>query len=115
MNKEVEPNVKEEPKVGRPRIVIDEELLEKLATIHCTMREMVDIIGVSQDTLKRNYAHIIDKGKSTGKMRLRRKQMEVALEGNPTMLIWLGKCMLGQTEDPIGEDTQKILPWTDDI
>lgn len=104
----------DEKKVGRPKIEIDEELLYKLATIHCTMKEMVDIMGVSQDTLKRNYAHIIDKGKSDGKMRLRRKQIEVAMSGNHTMLIWLGKQMLGQSENPMNSDDTKILPWSDD-
>jgi len=104
----------DEKKVGRPKIEIDEELLYKLATIHCTMKEMVDIMGVSQDTLKRNYAHIIDKGKSDGKMRLRRKQIEVAMSGNHTMLIWLGKQMLGQSENPVNSDDTKILPWSDD-
>ena len=102
-------------KVGRPKIEIDEELLYKLATIHCTMREMVDIMGVSEDTLKRNFAGIIDKGKAEGKMRLRRKQIEVAMQGQPTMLIWLGKQMLGQSESPMQEDDKNILPWSDDI
>ena len=104
----------EKKKVGRPKIEIDEELLYKLATIHCTMKEMVDIIGVSEDTLKRNFAGIIDKGKADGKMRLRRKQVEVAMSGNHTMLIWLGKQMLGQSESPMSEDDKTILPWSDD-
>ena len=111
--KKIEPIV--EPKVGRPKIEIDEELLLKLSSIHCTMKEMVDIMGVSEDTLKRNFAGIIDKGKSTGKMRLRRKQMEVALEGNPTLLIFLGKAMLGQSDNPLNADDNKILPWSDDV
>ena len=37
----------EKKKVGRPKIEIDEDLLLKLASIHCTMKEMVDILGVS--------------------------------------------------------------------
>ena len=104
----------EKKSVGRPKIEIDEELLYKLATIHCTMKEMVDILGVSQDTLKRNFAHIIAKGKSDGKMRLRRKQVEVAMSGNHTMLIWLGKQMLSQSDSPVNTDDTKILPWSDD-
>ena len=60
----------EKKKVGRPKIEIDEELLLKLATIHCTMKEMVDILGVSEDTLKRNFAGIIDKGKQREKQDL---------------------------------------------
>lgn len=101
--------------MARPRKEIDEELLYKLAQIHCTMPEMVDIIGVSADTLKRRYAHIIAKGKAEGKMRLRRKQIEVAMSGNHTMLIWLGKQMLGQSDSPVQEEDKSILPWSDDI
>ena len=102
-----------EKKVGRPVKEIDEDLLYKLAQIHCTMKEMVDIIGVSEDTLKRRYAGLIDKGKAEGKMRLRRKQTEVAMQGNPALLIFLGKSMLGQSESPVAEQ-DKILPWSDD-
>ena len=102
-------------KGGRPRKEVDTDLLYKLATIHCTMREMVDIIGVSEDTLKRRFAGIIDKGKADGKMRLRRKQVEVAMSGNHTMLIWLGKQMLSQADSPITEEDKNVLPWSDDI
>ena len=101
--------------MARPKKEVDEELLFKLAQIHCTMREMSDIVGVSVDTLKRRYADLIDKGKSEGKMRLRRKQVEVAMSGNHTMLIWLGKQMLGQSESPTPEETVSVLPWTDDL
>ena len=101
-------------KAGRPKKKIDTDLLYKLAQIHCTMKEMVDIIGVSEDTLKRNYAGIIDKGKAQGKMRLRRKQIEVAMQGNAALLIFLGKAMLGQSENPISDDEGGVLPWSDD-
>tara|TARA_R110000796_G_scaffold163631_1_gene280584 strand:+ start:570 stop:920 length:351 start_codon:yes stop_codon:yes gene_type:complete len=108
---------KQEPKanIGRPKIKVDEELLYKLSAIHCTMKEMVDILGVSEDTLKRRYAGVIAKGKAEGKMRLRRKQVEVAMQGNATLLIWLGKNCLGQSDSPTNEDEQSILPWSDDI
>ena len=101
-------------KGGRPRKQVDTDLLYKLANIHCTIKEMVDIIGVSEDTLKRRYAGIINKGKAEGKMRLRRKQIEVAMQGNAVMLIWLGKQMLSQSDSPIQDDDKGILPWTDD-
>ena len=101
-------------KAGRPKKKIDTDLLYKLAQIHCIMKEMVDIIGVSEDTLKRNYAGIIDKGKAQGKMRLRRKQIEVAMQGNAALLIFLGKAMLGQSENPISDDEGGVLPWSDD-
>ena len=101
-------------KGGRPRKEIDTELLYKLAQIHCTMKEMVDILGVSEDTLKRRFSGIIDKGKAEGKMRLRRKQVEVAMKGNAVMLIWLGKQILSQSDSPITEEDKNVLPWSDD-
>jgi hypothetical protein len=78
------------------------------------MKEMVDILGVSEDTLKRRFAGIIDKGKAEGKMRLRRKQIEVAMKGNAVMLIWLGKQILSQSDTPITEEDKNVLPWSDD-
>ena len=106
----------EKKKAGRPKVEVDEELLYKLASIHCTIKEMVDILGVSEDTLRRrkDLAGIIAKGKADGKMRLRRKQVEVAMSGNAVMLIWLGKNLLGQSDTPINEEDQSVLPWSDD-
>ena len=102
-------------KVGRPKIELDEDLLLKLATIHCTMKEMADIMGCSEDTLKNNFSGIIDKGKAEGKMRLRRKQVEVAMQGSAPMLIWLGKNLLSQSDSPLNNEDKKILPWSDDV
>ncbi len=100
--------------VGRPRIQLDTEQIRKLATFHCTLQEMADFFGVSTDTLRDNYSTFIAKGKSEGKIRLRRKQFDVAVngKGNPTMLIWLGKQMLGQSDQSLSEDNMP-LPITD--
>tara|TARA_R110000796_G_scaffold252434_2_gene386766 strand:+ start:2120 stop:2443 length:324 start_codon:yes stop_codon:yes gene_type:complete len=101
-------------KVGRPKIELDKEQIIKLATFHCTLQEMSDFFGVSVDTLRDNYSTEIAKGKSEGKIRLRKKQFEVAVNGNgnPTMLIWLGKQMLGQVDGESGDDASP-LPLTD--
>lgn len=84
-------------KPGPKPIAIDEKLVEKLATIMCTMKEIGAVIGCSVDTLERRFAEIIEKGRENGKMSLKRKQYEIAMGGNVTMLIWLGKQHLGQT------------------
>lgn len=101
--------------MARPKKELDEELLLKLAQLHCSMTEMADIMGVSKDLLNRRYKSVIAKGKSQTKMKLRRKQIEVAMSGNHTMLIWLGKNMLGQSDSPTLEEDVNILPWSDDI
>ena len=62
------------------------------------MSEMASVLKCSVDTLERNFADIIKEGREQGTMSLKRKQHEVAMSGNVTMLIWLGKIRLGQVE-----------------
>lgn len=94
---------------------IDLELVYGLAKLHCTNREIASLVGVSVDTLQRNYHDILDKGRDEGKMTLRRSMWDLALNGkNPTMMIWLSKQHLGFTDNPISNDDKKPLPWTDD-
>jgi len=83
---------------GYPPKEHDEKLIYELASILCTLPDMARIIGCSVDTLERRYMDIIEKGRSEGNCSLRRKQVQVAMEGNPSMLIWLGKNRLGQRE-----------------
>jgi hypothetical protein len=90
---------------GRPLAVVDAKLVENLAGIGCPNSEIASIVGVSVDTLARRFAEDIDKGRNGGKTRLRKKQIELALAGNVTMLIWLGKQLLGQS-DQISNHTE---------
>lgn len=87
--------------IGRPRIELDARQLEQLqalARINASYEEIEAVMGVSVDTLTRRFAEVIKKGRSEGRSSLKRQQMKVALEGNVTMLIWLGKVLLGQSE-----------------
>lgn len=85
-------------KVGRPRKEINLRQLRALAMIHCTLSEMAAVLDCSIDTLERNFAAEIDKGREQGKSRLRREQWKAALHGNTTMLIFLGKSILKQVD-----------------
>lgn len=92
--------------MARPKKIIDWETVKKLCDIHCTGEEIASIVDVSYDTLERHikaefamsFADFYKKHSSNGKMSLRRKQYEVAMSGNTTMLVWLGKQYLGQTD-----------------
>jgi AraC-like DNA-binding protein len=84
--------------VARPRKVIDPEQVRKLAAIDCSYDEMAAIVGCNPSTLTRRFAQAIEKGRQEGCASLKRKQFETAMAGNPTMLIWLGKQRLGQTD-----------------
>lgn len=91
---------------GRPKKILSEDalkLIENLSRIMCTEEEIAQCLGASVDTLlnednKELFRSAIKKGNSIGKQSLRRKQYEVAMKGNSSMLIWLGKQWLGQTD-----------------
>jgi len=84
--------------VARPKKKIDHDQVEKLAAINCSYDEMAAVLNCDASTLTRRFAQVIKKGRNHGKMSLKRKQYEVAMTGNVTMLIWLGKIMLDQVE-----------------
>ena len=84
--------------MARPKLEIDEELVSRLASIHCTMEEIASICNCSVDTLERRFAETIKVAKDKGRSSLRRYQWEGAQKGNPAMLIWLGKQLLGQKD-----------------
>ena len=100
--------------VGRNKVVIPEEQVAQLAQYHCTNKEMADFFDVPLQTFMDNFRDILTKNRIITKQRLRKKQLEVALSGDKTMLIWLGKQMLGQSESPISDDNNQVLPWLED-
>lgn len=105
---------KKEETRGRKPIELDEEMIGRLASIHCSVDEIALIMGCGRDTIYRNYMEIVEQGRAKGKMGLRRRQWEVAQDGNPTMLVWLGKNWLNQTDQQNPDDeNNKPLPWDD--
>src|SRR5437879_11836445 len=85
------------------RAEIDLVELEKLCVLHCSDREIADWFGLSLRTIERRrhepeFAAVMDRGRSKGKISVRRIQMKLVEAGNCTMAIWLGKNMLGQTD-----------------
>lgn len=99
--------------VGRDKKVIDPEEVEKLAGIGCKNSEICEWFGIDDSTLSYNFKHQIAKGREHLKQSLRRAQLSLALSGNAVMLIWLGKNILGQTDNPTNGEATQPLPWTD--
>jgi hypothetical protein len=93
---------------GRPRVELDPSQIEALAEIMCTNEEIAAVLGCSVDTITRNYAEAIKNGKAKGRASLRRTQWRAAESGNPTMLIWLGKQLLGQRDQPKEEEVNSL-------
>ena len=109
---------KKRGKAGRPSLknTIDVEMVKKLAKIMCTPQEIAYILEVDHRTLMKHHGDIIEKARAVGKMGIRRKQYEMAMNSNnAAMLIWLGKNWLNQQENPISEDDAMLLPWNDDL
>lgn len=92
--------------MARPRKEMDIEQLKNMVRIQCTAEECAGVFEVSVDTIDRRlkeegyagFADFYKKFSGEGKASLRRAQWKAAQDGNPTMLVWLGKQMLGQTD-----------------
>lgn len=84
----------------KPFIEIDLEQVEKLGGYGMTQKECCNVFNVSELTFSRRKDIITSyqKGKANLIKSLRATQVRVALQGNVTMLIWLGKQYLEQTE-----------------
>ena len=92
---------------GRAEYKVDYKTLDPLCEIQCTGEECASVLNVDYETLntalkREGHGGFVDyfKRKSAaGKVSLRRRQYKAAVEdGNPTMLIWLGKQWLDQKE-----------------
>lgn len=119
-------------KRGPKNIVIDWDQFDKLCVLHCTLEEIAGMFDCCADTIetlvkkkyKKKFSDIFRQKAAKGKMSLRRKQYQVAMsdKANNTMLIWLGKQWLKQTDkyeinegDPESEKLEYIprdtIPW----
>lgn len=87
--------------MARPRMKLDKKLILSLAQAGCTDEEIAVHLECSPDTLTRRFADILKRGRSHLRMSLRRAQVKKALDGDNTMMIWLGKILLGQKDPAI--------------
>lgn len=84
---------------------------------------MAAIYGCHVDTIKRRmqdedseFCRAYKRGFSRTKMSISEAQINYALKGNASLLIWLGKQHLGQTDNPAPEDEsdfELIDKWAD--
>ncbi len=88
---------------GRKPVHIDLLDVEKLSMLQCTDEEIAGWFGVSTRTIesrrkKPEFAAAMERGRSRGRISVRRAQMKMLEGGNGTMGVWLGKQILGQRE-----------------
>ena len=89
---------------------IDWEFVTEYLKAQCSGVEIASMLGIHENTLYNRckedlgieFVAFSQQKKSEGKQSLKKKQYDVAMSGDKTMLVWLGKQLLEQT------DTQKI-------
>ena len=92
--------------------------LEKLASIHCTDAEIAGFFGIARETFCRRkkgaVLETLERGRAKGRASLRRAQWAAAMKGDRTMLVWLGKQLLGQKDkaehEVTGADGNPLIP-----
>jgi hypothetical protein len=100
--------------VGRgrnKRVVVPDQIYE-LANLGCTDREIARWFDIAETTLRYNFSDVLEKGRENLKHSLRKAQIKLALGGNAVMLIFLGKNLLGQSDNPTQTQDNQPLPWT---
>jgi hypothetical protein len=108
------PEPRADGRTGAPRKELDPEAVFKLARLGANNCEIAEFFNVSEGLIRKRYADVVRSGRTNMKIRLRQAQMREAMAGNVTMLIWLGKQLLNQTDQ--GErdaDDNQPLPWSD--
>ena len=99
-------------KTARPLAEVDEGQVFKLAQFGCTYDEIGSFFDVNGDTIRRRFAPTVAKGRDYLKRVIRKKQVELAMRGDRTMLIWLGKQLLDQKEPALLQQTNitQVIP-----
>lgn len=102
---------------GRPKKQINYELVEDLASIFCTQEEIASIMKCDVRTLQRDeeFCRLYIKNIDNAKSSLRRVQYKKAMSGNTTMLIWLGKQYLGQSDKMVVDNQADAIKSADEI
>jgi AraC-like DNA-binding protein len=97
--------------MGRKIYEFDERTVSQikaLARCHCPDHEIAAFAGCSERTLKRRFRKILHEERQKGIANLRAKQYELAMKGDKTMLVWVGKQIAGQS-DKVRHDNKNLV------
>jgi hypothetical protein len=98
---------------GLNKRVINPDDVYKLAAMGSSTMEIARWFNIPEQTIRYNFSDVIANGREDLKQALRQAQIKLALSGNATLLIWLGKQILGQQENPTSNEENAPLPWSD--
>jgi len=102
--------------IGRNKVIVPPDEVEHLASVGCSDTDIARYFGITDSVLRYQLSEYLIKGRHRLKLSLRQAQLRVALEGNPTMLIWMGKNCLQQSDNgAIDNSDTQALPWTEEF
>jgi hypothetical protein len=84
--------------MGRPPLDFAETKVADLIDRGASNREIADILGYDHVMVANRISPLLKKKRAERRLRIREAQCKLAMEGNPKLLIWLGKQLLGQSE-----------------
>lgn len=87
---------------GRKHVKLDETALSEIALESgATDNRLALYFGVDPKTMTANYSKLLAQKRAERKIAIARAQYRRAIRGDSTLLIWLGKVELGQTDRQI--------------
>lgn len=94
---------------------IDVEKLKEMLAVNMPVHRIAQYFGTTKETLYNKFGDLIIESNVNFEQQLRLAQVRAANEGNPTMLIWLGKNLLNQVDSSRVEVQQTEKPSVGDI
>ena len=99
---------------GENKSIVPPDEVYKLAAIGCTDNEISGFFEIKPDTLRRNFAGELTKGREWSKIRLRKAMFNNATENmHASVQIFLAKNILGMTDQPTQNESNAPLPWNE--
>lgn len=94
----------------RKKLEISEETVAAMAFAGSPTVEIAEFLCCNEGTIRKRFSDILTKERAGRRIKLRQAQWKVAMSGNVTMLIFLGKHELGQSEglDAFNIDVSKL-------
>lgn len=97
---------------GATRNIVPPDQVYELACLGVTHQEIANFFDVTVDSIRRNFASELQKGKEMQKIKLRRAMFKNACDNmQPAVQIFLAKNVLGMTDSPVDSEANAPLPW----
>ena len=100
---------------GETRNIVPPDQVYELSCLGVTHQEIANFFDVTVDSIRRNFASELQKGKEMQKIKLRRAMFKNACDHmQPAVQIFLAKNVLGMSDSPVDSEANSPLPWRED-